>query len=90
MQTFNIPERSLNELSFAYYRLKAIEELINDKQKNKFEIAPKWQEYLNNIHAELNQEYSAIVEKIAFQLAPFKNFSYCIDIVKGCINFCES
>ncbi len=90
MQTFNIPERSLDELNFAYYRLKAIQELLNDKQRNKFEIAPKWQEYLNNIQKDLNQEYSAIAEKIALQLTPFGNYSYCIDMVKGCINFCES
>lgn len=90
MQTFNIPERSLDELNFVYYRLKAIQELLNDKQRNKFEIAPKWQEYLNNIQKDLDQEYSAIAEKIALQLTPFDNYSYCIDMVKGCINFCES
>lgn len=90
MQTFNLPERDVEELNFAYYRLKALDELLNDKQRNKFGIAPNWQEYLSNIQSELRQEYETIVEKIAYKLAPSDNFSYCVDVVKGCINYCES
>ena len=38
----------------------------------------------------LQKEYNVVAEKIAFQFAPFNSFSYCIDIAKGSINYCES
>ena len=90
MQTFNIPETNLEELNFVYYRLKAMDDLLNDHQRNKYGIAPKWNDYLTEIHKDLKRDYEAVTEKLAYQFAPFDNFSYCIDITKGCINYCES
>ena len=90
MQTFKIPENNLDELYFVYYRLKAMDELLNDNQRNKSGFSPKWLEYLTNMHNELQKEYNVVAEKIAFQFDPFNSFSYCIDIAKGSINYCES
>ena len=91
MQTFKITNPILLEkLRSAYYQFKAVEELYFAAKNDVHPMIPKWEEYMLKTKDEFQRQYDAIVNKIAYENAPFENYTYCVDIYNEVIKYCES
>ena len=91
MQTFKITDQKiLEKLRCAWYQFKAIEELELASKNDKNPITPKWEKYMLNTKNNFQKQYDVIITKIAHENAPYENYSYCVNLNEGVINYCES
>lgn len=91
MQTFKITDTyALAKLQNAYYQFKAVEELYNAAKADINPMTEKWENYMLKTKNEFQHQYETIVSKIAYENAPYDNYTYCINIYDGVINYHES
>ena len=91
MQTYKITDQKvLEKLRVAFYQFKAIEDLYHSAKNDINPITPKWEEYMLATLKDFQQQYDAIINKIAYENAPFENFTYCVNLKDEVINYCES
>ena len=91
MQTFKITDQIvLEKLRCSWYQFKAVEELYLAAKNDIHPITPKWEEYMLNTKATFQKQYDIIINKLAHENAPYENYSYCVNLNEGVINYCES